>query len=372
MKKILIVGAGISGLYLASLLEKDGRYNYKIYEKKPEIDFSEGYGIQLSVNGIRLLNQVGFKKIPVQDIFYPRKINFFDAKNLELISNIEISRFNQDENYYSTMKRCVLQKFLLCNIPKEKIRFNSNIVSIDEKDKVKINFDDNFSEEGDFLIICDGVFSKTKNMVIGKNEEIKFYNSVALRGNLLNTDDKDISLYLGPNFHFVTYPINQKREYNFISVIKEKNLKKIQSSNQEKLIQYFIDKIQHHSSYNLNNNLENKSIYPIFVSNRLRIPENKNVYLAGDALFAFPPSFAQGASQSIESAYEVYKNIEGKRENYFHSRKIKIRQVNSRSTLNHFAFHASNPMITFARNLSLKYLVNKNIFLENYLGKIYR
>ena len=62
-------------------------------------------------------------------------------------------------------------------------------------------------------------------MVIGKNEEIKFYNSVAL-GNLLNTDDKDISLYLGPNFHFVTYPINQKREYNFISVIKEKNLKK--------------------------------------------------------------------------------------------------------------------------------------------------
>ena len=85
MKKILIVGAGISRLYLASLLEKDGRYNYKIYEKKPEIDFSEGYGIQLSVNGIRLLNQVGFK-IPVQDIFYPRKINFFDAKNLELIS----------------------------------------------------------------------------------------------------------------------------------------------------------------------------------------------------------------------------------------------------------------------------------------------
>ena len=74
MKKILIVGAGISGLYLASLLEKDGRYNYKIYEKKPEIDFSEGYGIQLSVNGIRLLNQVGFKKIPVQEIFYPRKI----------------------------------------------------------------------------------------------------------------------------------------------------------------------------------------------------------------------------------------------------------------------------------------------------------
>ena len=372
MKKILIVGAGISGLYLASLLEKDGRYNYKIFEKKPEINFSEGYGIQLSVNGITLLNKVGFKNISVQDIFYPRNINFFDAKNLKLISNIEISRFNQDENYYSTLKRSVLQKFLLSNIPKEKIRFNSNIINIDEKDKVKINFDDNFSDEGDFLIICDGVFSKTKNMVIGKNEEIKFYNSVALRGILLNANNKDISLYLGPNFHFVTYPINQKREYNFISVIKENNLNEIQTSNQEKLIQKLIDKIQHHSSYDLNNNLKNKSIYPIFVSNRLRIPKNKNIYLAGDALFAFPPSFAQGASQSIESAYEVYKNIDGNRDDYFYSRKIKIKQVNSRSALNHFAFHTSNPMITFVRNLSLKYLLNKNIFLENYLGKIYR
>ena len=29
-------------------------------------------------------------------------------------------------------------------------------------------------------------------------------------------------------------------------------------------------------------------------------PENKKVFLTGDALFAYPPSIAQGASQSIE------------------------------------------------------------------------
>ena len=34
MKKILIIGAGISGLYLANLLEKNGNYDYKILEKK--------------------------------------------------------------------------------------------------------------------------------------------------------------------------------------------------------------------------------------------------------------------------------------------------------------------------------------------------
>ena len=34
MKKIAIIGAGISGLFFANLLEKDKSYSYKIYEKK--------------------------------------------------------------------------------------------------------------------------------------------------------------------------------------------------------------------------------------------------------------------------------------------------------------------------------------------------
>ena len=34
MKKIAIVGAGISGLFLANLLEKNKSFSYKIFEKK--------------------------------------------------------------------------------------------------------------------------------------------------------------------------------------------------------------------------------------------------------------------------------------------------------------------------------------------------
>ena len=47
MKKIAIIGAGISGLFLANLLEKDNSYSYKIFEKKTSIDINDGYGIQL-------------------------------------------------------------------------------------------------------------------------------------------------------------------------------------------------------------------------------------------------------------------------------------------------------------------------------------
>ena len=61
MKKIAIIGAGISGLFFANLLENNKSYSYKIFEKKDSIDSSDGYGIQLSVNSIKLLNKIGFK-----------------------------------------------------------------------------------------------------------------------------------------------------------------------------------------------------------------------------------------------------------------------------------------------------------------------
>ena len=62
MKNIAIIGAGISGLFLANLLEKNTSFNYKIFEKKTSLDLSDGYGIQLSVNSINLLIKLAFKK----------------------------------------------------------------------------------------------------------------------------------------------------------------------------------------------------------------------------------------------------------------------------------------------------------------------
>ena len=40
MKKIAIIGAGISGLFLANLLEKDNSFSYRIFEKKPLLDLN--------------------------------------------------------------------------------------------------------------------------------------------------------------------------------------------------------------------------------------------------------------------------------------------------------------------------------------------
>ena len=114
-------------------------------------------------------------------------------------------------------------------------------------------------------------------------------------------------------------------------------------------------------------------IFPVFVSKNYFKSKNNNIHFIGDAFFAFPPSFAQGASQSIEGAYELFKDIENNTErDFFKNRMIKTKMVNNRSKFNQFTFHLSNPLTTFLRNIFLKRLVKNKKFLESYLGKIYR
>ena len=126
----------------------------------------------------------------------------------------------------------------------------------------------------------------------------------------------------------------------------------------------------------LENNIKASSIVPsgastgAFETYELR-DNDKNVFLVGDALFSFPPSFAQGASQSIEAANEIFNELKNNSSNYYESRILKTKQINSRSLINHFVFHISNPFNIFFRNFFLKYLSKNKIFLENYLGKIY-
>ena len=73
MKKVIIIGAGISGLFFANLLRQNPNYDITIYEKNNSINLEKGYGIQLSVNSIKLLNKIGFKSLSSLSQFNPKK-----------------------------------------------------------------------------------------------------------------------------------------------------------------------------------------------------------------------------------------------------------------------------------------------------------
>ncbi len=378
MKKIAIIGAGISGLFIANLFKKNSDYQVVIYEKNNSINLEEGYGIQLSVNSVKLLNEIEFNKFENARKFNPKKIIFFSSKNFKKICDLNISDFNSENCQYTTLKRSDLINFLKKDI-ENLIKFNHNVSSINkENQKIQLTFENNEIFECDYLIISDGVFSKSRSLISNNKSQPKYNNTLAIRGKITNSskiDNKNISLFLGSDFHQVIYPVNQNGDLNFIAIMKyeltleqQKNyslfkensfirkvLEKVPKENKE-----FFDKIKE------------LKIFPVFVSKDFFKTNDDNINFIGDAFFAFPPSFAQGASQSIEGAYELFKSIENNLEgDFFKNRVNKTKMVNKRSKLNQFAFHLSNPVNVFFRNIFLKKFIKNKKFLDSYLGKIY-
>ena len=208
-------------------------------------------------------------------------------------------------------------------------------------------------------------------MILKKDIKPKYFNSLALRGNIDDYPNEDISLYLGSNFHFVIYPVNQNKEFNFVSIIRKQLFDK-NMYNDKVFLRSIVRELNNKTSIELDGKLKNIKSFPIYISKKLEISDKKNVFFMGDALFTTPPSFAQGASQSIEASKELFEQIENNRKNYYERRIKKLKSINWRSKLNYFSFHLSNPVVSSFRNSALKVLVKNNKFLESYLGKIYR
>jgi len=380
MKKIAIIGAGISGLLIANLFKKNSNFQVTIYEKNTSVLLEEGYGVQLSVNSIRILNKIEFSKFGNNEKFTPQKINFYSNENLNKICELDISNFNSEDCKYTTLKRSSLINFLRKDL-EDLINTGYNISKIDHKDKhIKLSFENDKVKECDYLIISDGVFSKSKSLISKSKVKPKYNNTLAIRGILTkspeNLDNKNIALFLGSDFHHVIYPVSPRGELNFIAIIKyqlsveeQRNYSLFSDS---AFIKKVLDKIPLKNKDFLDD-LKELKIFPVFVSNNFYKSQNDNIHLIGDAFFAFPPSFAQGASQSIEGAYELFKKIENNTDNnFFKNRANKTKMVNIRSKFNQFAFHLSNPLAIFVRNIFLKRLVKSKKFLEFYLGKIYK
>ena len=380
MKKIAIIGAGISGLYIANLFKDNKDYEVTIYEKKSSIEIEDGYGIQLSVNSVKFLNNIGFNSLTEEEKFNPKKIDFYEIKNAKKICDLEISKFNSENCKYTTLKRSKLLQFLKSRLDDEIIKYNFNIDKIKyDKDSIRLIFK-KIQITCDYLIISDGVFSKGKSLISNNQSKPIYNDTVAIRGsiskkNLQNLKDKNISLFLGSDFHYVVYPLNKDQNFNFIGILKHKLNLNEQANHNLSNESYFIESIKSKIckiiSPSIFKSLKNVKLFPVFVSKNSYIP-SKNIFLVGDAFFFFFFSFAQGASQSVEGAYELYKSIINKNNNFYITRLKRVKMISNRSNFNQFAFHLSNPIMIIFRNICLKFMAKNKIFLDNYLGKIYK
>ena len=373
-KKIAIIGSGIAGLTLANFLHLNKDHDFMVYEKNESLPLDEGYGIQLSANSIKILNKINFKKIDSDKIYNPKGVDIYNIQN-QKICNLDLSQFNTNENNYTTLQRSTLIEFLKDDIYTQHIRFGKRIKEVSElKGKILIKFDDNTNDLVDYVIGADGIFSNTRTFFEKKKNKPIFKNAIAIRTILksisgLDIDQSKVSLMMGNKCHIVIYPINKNKELNFVCILRH-------NSYDPKNIKILIEKI-----VKQNPNLEKAfkldlKSWPLFATPKIIPSTNSKVFYIGDAFNGFLPTLAQGAGQSIESAYELFSLIKNEtgdiQKIYFQERSKRAKIIRRRSNLNFFIFHFSSKFMQKIRDFFMKLLIKRKEFISVYFGTVYK
>ena len=77
-------------------------------------------------------------------------------------------------------------------------------------------------------MVSDGVFSNTKSVIENFFFKPDYYGAIAIRTqirteDISNLNSNNISLIMGSDAHLVLYPINQKKEFNLVCIIRKKS-----------------------------------------------------------------------------------------------------------------------------------------------------
>jgi 2-polyprenyl-6-methoxyphenol hydroxylase-like FAD-dependent oxidoreductase len=165
-KKIGIVGAGTTGLYLAILLENQG-FEVSVFERAPKARV-DGCGILLIPSGLEALS-IHSRELCDEVIQSGVKVRNYEFRNLlgKVVSSDSAEDTEIKYGFPSlTIHREHITEALLSRVPTQCLHFDSHLESIESReDKVVARFRNGTQWEGDLLVGADGLNSQVRNFV---------------------------------------------------------------------------------------------------------------------------------------------------------------------------------------------------------------
>ncbi|KAG0000464.1 hypothetical protein BGZ80_010033 [Entomortierella chlamydospora] len=181
---VLIVGAGIAGLFLAILLERQ-KVPYMIYERTKESK-PIGSAIGLDVKIMPVMEQLGLLE-ELKSISLPGAgVEMFDPQ-LKFMTAILFKGYEEVTGYVPLMfPRPELHRLLRSHVPEEKIVYSKKVLSLEQNEHgAMLRMSDGTTVHGDIVVGADGTYSGVRQGL---------YKHLEKKGLLPASDKEELTL----------------------------------------------------------------------------------------------------------------------------------------------------------------------------------
>jgi 3-hydroxybenzoate 6-monooxygenase len=220
---LVVVGGGIGGLAAALSV---ARYGHRVTVLERRAEFTElGAGIQLAPNAFHALDRIGVGEAVRDRSVFIDELRLFDGTTDELINTLPLTGGYRARygNPYAVVHRTDLYRPLLdaCRAAPAVELVNGAQVTgyTQDADHAAAVLADGSQVPGDAVLGADGIRSVVRDQLVGDGEPRvsghTIYRSVIPMEQVpLELRANAVSLWAGPKWHFVHYPISGGRQMN--------------------------------------------------------------------------------------------------------------------------------------------------------------
>jgi 2-polyprenyl-6-methoxyphenol hydroxylase-like FAD-dependent oxidoreductase len=370
-KRALVIGCGIAGPAVAIFLKRTG-YEPRIFEAQPNHDDYTGLFLNVARNGMRILSELGVDHLIREEGIELRAMSFRSG-NGKWLGKIE-DPSGKPQGY--TVKRGVLHKVLREAAQREGIpvEFDKKLADLKISGTgVSAVFEDGTQTEGDLLIGCDGIHSRTRKLILPDAAEPDYTGLISFGGfsrgiGIPHEPAQHMVFGKKAFFGYLVKPDGEIYWFGNLDYPGKPTRKELQSIPQAQWRRMLDDLYRNeiHPVPDIIRATESEiGVYPIY--DLISVPSwhSGPVVLIGDAIHATSPNAGQGASLALEDAMVLAKclrdsdNPEEAFCRFDRLRRERVEKVVRYSRSIGQRKHATNPIQVFFRDLMLPFFLKQ-------------
>ena len=379
-KKVIIIGCGIAGPVLALALHRAG-IESEIYEARNSLDDDLGLFHYLSPSGMNVFNTLDIYD-KIKDIGYDSNgVIHYDEKGNPFATMDE----KDSKKIYGAgsimIKRGLITKILRDEVISRGIglHFDKKLKDIQEVGKARLTacFEGGTSAQGDLLVGCDGIHSRTRKVTMPDAPEPR-YTKVIVSGGYAGISIKNkTSNVIHSNycrqafFAYFVLPDGKIWWWNGMSYPQKQTREELEKIPNEQWQQRLIDLYKEDSTIiqDIVGATHEKFLkFPIYEMPPIENWHKGNVCLIGDAVHALSPHAGQGATLAMEDAVMLAKclrDIEDTKDAFVkfqQLRKQRTEKISKIARTTGEGYFETSPIKKRLRNTALKLMLTPFIF----------